>query len=58
MLYAGRADEVAAFFEQERRLLYVGMTRARDELLISWTGQPSPFLDSLLPDRGATIRAA
>jgi superfamily I DNA/RNA helicase len=32
----------------ERQLLYVAMTRARDELVISWTRQPSPFLSALL----------
>lgn len=34
--------------ERERRLLYVAMTRARDQLAISWTRQPSPFLAPLL----------
>lgn len=34
--------------EQERRLLYVAMTRARDELLVSWSGEPSPFLDPVI----------
>lgn len=34
--------------EQERRLLYVAMTRARDELVVSWSGQPSAFLAPLL----------
>lgn len=33
--------------EQERRLLYVSMTRARDELLVSWSAQPSRFLRHL-----------
>ena len=33
--------------EEERRLLYVGMTRAREELIRSAGGGPSPFLDSL-----------
>ena len=32
---------------QEKRLLYVSMTRARDELLITWHGEPSPFLEPL-----------
>lgn len=36
-----------AAIEQERRLLYVAMTRARDELLVSWHGEPSPFLAPL-----------
>lgn len=35
---------------RERRLLYVAMTRARDELVVSWTGAPSPFLEPLLDD--------
>ncbi|MCC7542079.1 MAG: AAA family ATPase [Deltaproteobacteria bacterium] len=34
--------------EREKQLLYVAMTRARDELAITWTGQPSPFLAPLL----------
>ena len=36
-----------AVVEQQRRLLYVAMTRARDELRVSWTGAPSQFLVSL-----------
>lgn len=46
--------------EEERRLLYVGMTRARRHLHVSWSAarnpgqaarrQPSPFLHALLPD--------
>jgi hypothetical protein len=32
----------------ERRLLYVAMTRARDELRLTWSGKPSPFLAPLL----------
>ncbi len=56
------ADTPAAI-EEERRLLYVGMTRARHDLAVSWAaarqpggrGQrpPSRFLDPLLP---ATLR--
>jgi DNA helicase II / ATP-dependent DNA helicase PcrA len=48
-----------AEIEEERRLLYVGMTRARDRLVVSWaaarqpggraTRPPSRFLDPLLP---------
>ena len=33
--------------EEERRLLYVGMTRARDELIVTYSGQPSHFLADL-----------
>jgi len=35
---------------REQRLLYVAMTRARDELVVTWTGQPSRFLASLLDE--------
>jgi DNA helicase-2/ATP-dependent DNA helicase PcrA len=51
--------------EEERRLLYVGMTRAREHLVLSWAAartpggrgnrRPSRFLDDLLP---ASARAA
>lgn len=33
---------------RERRLLYVAMTRARDELLVSWHGRPSPFIEGFV----------
>jgi len=32
---------------RERQLLYVAMTRARDELTVSWDGSPSRFLTEL-----------
>lgn len=32
---------------RERHLLHVGMSRARDELAITWTGKPSPFVADL-----------
>lgn len=32
---------------EERRLLYVGMTRAKDELVLVHPGEPSPFLAAL-----------
>ncbi|MFN8075129.1 MAG: 3'-5' exonuclease [Kineosporiaceae bacterium] len=37
-------DEHADALARERFLLYVACTRARDELVITWTGAPSPFL--------------
>jgi DNA helicase-2/ATP-dependent DNA helicase PcrA len=53
--YAESSSEI----EEERRLLYVGMTRARLDLALSWslarnpggraTRKPSRFLDNLLP---------
>ncbi len=52
--------ETPAEVEEERRLLYVGMTRARLDLALSWsfarnpggraTRKPSRFLDGLLPE--------
>ncbi|WP_217567769.1 ATP-dependent DNA helicase UvrD2 [Streptomyces sp. GbtcB7] len=51
--------------EEERRLLYVGVTRAREHLLVSWAlsrspggrpnRRPSRFLDGLRPGSVATV---
>jgi DNA helicase II / ATP-dependent DNA helicase PcrA len=59
--YADSLDEI----EEERRLLYVGMTRARRHLALSWAlartpggraaRKPSRFLEGLLP---AEVRAS
>ncbi len=38
----------AEAIDQERHLLYVSLTRARDEATITWSGDPSPFLTPLL----------
>jgi superfamily I DNA/RNA helicase len=43
------ADEQQMTLEQERNLLYVAVTRARDELIVCWTGKPSRFLVNVLP---------
>lgn len=43
----GAADADA---EEERRLFYVGMTRAKDELILTTSGAPSPFLSDLPAD--------
>jgi superfamily I DNA/RNA helicase len=42
-------DDVDArqFLQQERCLLYVACSRARDRLAVSWTGEPSRFLAQL-----------
>lgn len=40
--------EIAEAKALEKRLLYVGITRARDQLFISWTGQPSRFLQEII----------
>ncbi len=57
--------QTEAAIEEERRLLYVGVTRARDRLFLSWplarsagsrrSRRPSRFLDGL---RSATRQAA
>ena len=35
--------------EEERRLLYVAMTRAKEELIITTSEAPSPFLSEIPP---------
>jgi DNA helicase II / ATP-dependent DNA helicase PcrA len=64
IIYAQTDDAI----EEERRLLYVGVTRARERLHLSWalarnpggrrTRKPSRFLDGLMPGRGAGERSA
>ena len=50
---ARTAGEVA----EERRLLYVGITRAKRHLTLTWAGKPSPFLRELgLVEAGAPTR--
>jgi DNA helicase-2/ATP-dependent DNA helicase PcrA len=39
--------------QEERRLLYVGITRARRWLLVTWSGRPSRFLAELGVERRA-----
>ncbi len=39
-----RQAQTPAELAEERRLLYVGMTRAKRELAITWVGKPSRFL--------------
>jgi DNA helicase-2/ATP-dependent DNA helicase PcrA len=46
-----KTDEAVA---EERRLLYVGITRARTHLALSWTRKGSRFLADLTPPRPAT----
>jgi superfamily I DNA/RNA helicase len=43
----------ALFLEQERNLLYVALTRAREQVLVTHTSQPSDFLRSLSTARTA-----
>ncbi|MBL8898775.1 MAG: hypothetical protein JNM84_14145, partial [Planctomycetes bacterium] len=42
------ADALAAAWAAERSLLYEAMTRAQEMLIITWSGEPSPFLEPLL----------
>jgi superfamily I DNA/RNA helicase len=37
-------EDHADLTQRERLLLYVACTRARDQLVVSWHGKPSPFL--------------
>jgi DNA helicase II / ATP-dependent DNA helicase PcrA len=50
-----KTDEQVA---EERRLLYVGITRARIHLWLSWARRRSRFLDELQPRRVTTLPAA
>jgi DNA helicase-2/ATP-dependent DNA helicase PcrA len=58
-----RSGRAKADPEEERRLLYVGLTRARRYLLLTWPAdartRPSPFLDELemAPPRGPRARS-
>ena len=47
---------LARDWEEERRLLYVGMTRAREELILTTSPEPSPFLEDL-PGAVERVRA-
>jgi len=49
-----RGEELA----EERRLLYVGLTRARRHLLVTWSGRPSRFLEELGMPAAAPAAAA
>lgn len=40
--------------DRERNLVYVALTRARDEAFVLWTGRPSPFLEPVLEKKEAS----
>jgi DNA helicase-2/ATP-dependent DNA helicase PcrA len=42
--------------EEERRLFYVGLTRARRHLVVTWSGKPSRFLQELGVQRRRVVR--
>lgn len=44
--------------EEERRLFYVGMTRAQDELILLTSPDPSPFLSDIPEEHAATENAS
>lgn len=56
------AQDRTTDLEEERRLLFVGMTRAREELILTTGRAWSPFLDRLpeavLRERAGTVRQA
>jgi len=40
-------ERAAGNIDEERRLFYVGLTRAKRHLLVTWEGKPSRFLEEL-----------
>ncbi|MDO4273842.1 MAG: UvrD-helicase domain-containing protein [Eubacteriales bacterium] len=50
-------EKYPADTEEERRLFYVGMTRAKDELIITYAQEASPFLAEL-PDKSVRKETA
>ena len=53
-----RQARTGAAVTEERRLLYVGLTRARRHLWVTWTQRPSRFLTELGAIRSEPVRAA
>lgn len=43
--------------KEERRLFFVGMTRAKEELILTCSGRPSPFLQEI-PERFCSVEQA
>ncbi|MBM3256891.1 MAG: ATP-dependent DNA helicase PcrA [Candidatus Liptonbacteria bacterium] len=56
MLPHNRSMESENEIEEERRLMYVGMTRARHELAISFSGIPSRFIGEIPPNLAEFLR--
>jgi DNA helicase II / ATP-dependent DNA helicase PcrA len=48
-----KGDDLA----EERRLLYVGLTRAKRHLLVTWSGKPSRFLEELGVQSRDTVKS-
>jgi DNA helicase-2/ATP-dependent DNA helicase PcrA len=53
-----RQAKTAEQIAEERRLLYVGITRARTHLAVSWSRKPSRFIDDIRPRSMRTIPSA
>jgi DNA helicase-2/ATP-dependent DNA helicase PcrA len=53
-----RQAKSAAALAEERRLLYVGLTRAKRHLFVTWERRPSPFLAELGVEPRASRREA
>jgi DNA helicase II / ATP-dependent DNA helicase PcrA len=51
-----KLSKTPAAIAEERRLLYVGMTRAKRQLTITWAGKPSRFLAELGVEREAPAK--
>ena len=52
-----KLSKTPAAIAEERRLLYVGMTRAKRHLAITWAGKPSRFLSELGVEREPPAKA-
>ena len=54
----GELPHRRADLDEERRLLYVGLTRAKRHLLVTWSGKPSRFLKECdLVAKGSQVAA-
>ena len=51
-------EERPGALAEERRLFYVGLTRARSRLDLTWAGKPSRFLDEIDVEAGRPPRQA
>jgi DNA helicase II / ATP-dependent DNA helicase PcrA len=49
-----KGDDLA----EERRLLYVGLTRAKRHLLVTWSGKPSRYLEELGVQARSSVASA
>jgi len=56
-LEEGELPNRRADVDEERRLLYVGITRAKRHLLVTWSGKPSRFLTELGVQRASAPAA-